>query len=149
MRPDVLAHHLGQTIRGLVGPLSLQVAELEAAGGRLAIGLDSVTASLGDLGTRLAQLEARAPIVGPPGPQGPPGERGEAGAPGPPGPPGLDGKSWNYVGVFVSGKTYDASDLVTDHGSLFYCNRTTTARPGQSPDWKLMVKRGQDGKDAR
>jgi hypothetical protein len=129
-----------------VGPLSLRVAELEAAGGRAAIALGQASASLGDLGTRLAALEKREPI---PGPQGPPGERGERGEPGPQGPPGLDGKSWNYAGVYVSGKTYDPSDLVTDHGSLFYCNRTTTGRPGHSPDWKLMVKRGQDGKDAR
>jgi hypothetical protein len=140
MRPDVLAAHLGQTVRGLVGPLSLRVAELEAAGGRAAIALTTVQASLGDLGARLEILEA---LGGTPGPQGPPGE------PGPPGPPGLDGKSWNYAGVYVPGKTYDPSDLVTDHGSLFYCSRTTTGRPGHSQDWKLMVKRGQDGKDAR
>ena len=144
MRPDVLADHLGQTIRGLVGPVALRVAELEAAGGRAAIALDTVQASLGDLGTRLARLEARDYSI--PGPPGPPGPEGPAG---PPGRDGLDAKSWNYAGVYVTGKTYDVSDLVTDHGSLFYCSRTTTARPGQSPDWKLMVKRGQDGKDAR
>ena len=140
MRPDVLAQHLGTTIRGLVGPMTLRVAELEAAHGRAAIALDGVQTSLGSLEQRIALIEARAPEPGPPGPPGPPGA---------PGPPGLDGKSWNYVGVYVAGKTYDPSDLVTDHGSLFYCNRITTTRPGQSPDWKLMVKRGQDGKDAR
>ena len=143
MRPDVLADHLGQTIRGLVGPLQLQVAALEATHGRVAISLDEVRASLGGLENRVLQLEGRAPVPGPPGPPGERGPQGEAGA------PGLDGKSWNYVGVFVTGKTYDPSDLVTDHGSLFYCNRTTTGRPGASADWKLMVKRGQDGKDAR
>jgi len=146
MRPDVLAEHLGQTIRGLVGPMTLRVAELEAGTGRVAIALDGFTASLGGLEQRLTALETRAPIPGPPGEPGPAGPPGPAGEPGA---PGLDGKSWNYVGVYVAGKTYDPSDLVTDHGSLFYCNRITTGRPGQSPDWKLMVKRGQDGKDAR
>ena len=143
MRPDVLAQHLGTTIRGLVGPMTLRVAELEAASGRTAIALDGFQTSLGSLEQRIALIEARAPEPGPRGEPGPPGPQGEPGA------PGLDGKSWNYVGVYVAGKTYDPSDLVTDHGSLFYCNRITTARPGQSPDWKLMVKRGQDGKDAR
>lgn len=143
MRPDVLAEHLGQTIHGLIGPMSVRVAELEAAGSRAAIALDTVNASLGDVGTRLAALEARAPV---PGPAGPPGAQGPIG---PAGRDGVDAKAWNYAGVYVAGKTYDPSDLVTDHGSLFYCGRTTTARPGSSTDWKLMVKRGQDGKDAR
>src|SRR6185436_5205269 len=143
MRPDVLADHLGQTIRSLVGPVALRVAELEAAGSRYAITVDTVRASLGDLGARVDILEA---LSGTPGPPGPPGEPGP---PGPAGRDGSDGKSWNYCGVHVAGKTYDVGDLVTDHGSLFYCNRTTTGRPAASPDWKLMVKRGQDGKDAR
>jgi hypothetical protein len=140
MRPDVLAEHLGQTIRGLVGPVALRVAELEAAGGRSAIVLDGVHASLSDLGARLAVLETRAPLPGPPGPEGPPGPAGRD---------GLDGKSLNYVGVYVAGKTYDAGDLATDDGSVFYCARMTTARPGTSHDWQLMVKRGKDGKSTR
>jgi hypothetical protein len=140
MRPDVLAEHLGQTIRGLLGPMTLRVAELEASG-RSAIA--TVDASLGDLGARVAQLEARAPVPGPEGPPGPPGPAGLDGK------DGKDGAAWTYLGTHVAGKTYDAGDLVTDHGSLFYCTRMTTGRPGASQDWKLMVKRGQDGKDAR
>ena len=140
MRPEILADHLGQTIRGLVAPIGLRVAELEAAGGRSAIALTAVHASLGDLGTRLAALEAREPVPGPPGPEGPQG---------PPGPAGLDGKSLNYLGVYVAGKTYDAGDLATDDGSVFYCARTTSARPGTSHDWQLMVKRGKDARGAK
>ena len=140
MRPDVLAEHLAQSVHRLFSPIGLRVAELEAAGGRSAIALDGVTASLGDLGHRLAELEARAPVPGPAGPEGPPG---------PPGRDGLDGKSLNYVGVYVAGKTYDAGDLATDDGSVFYCARMTSARPGTSHDWQLMVKRGKDGKSAR
>lgn len=134
MRPDVLAVHLAQTIHGLVGPVALQVAELEAAGGRTAIALDGIQASLGDLGARLVALETREPV---PGPEGPPG---------PPGPAGQDGKSLNYLGVYVPGKTYDAGDLATDDGSVFYCARTTEAAPGTSKDWQLMVKRGRDAR---
>jgi hypothetical protein len=142
MRPEVLGQQIGQTIRDVMGPLALRVAELEDADGRAAITLASVTASLGDVGARLALLELRAPVPGPPGPPGPAG---------PPGRDGLDGKDaqLRYLGTYSGGKTYDVGDLVTDHGSVFYCARTTTARPGASPDWKLMVKRGQDGKDAR
>lgn len=141
MRPDVLADHVGQAIRGAVAPLALKVAELEAAGGRAGIAYADVQASLGDLGTRLALLEQTAPIPGPPG------------AMGPPGPPGRDGGAGKlldtYRDDYQAGQTYDAGDTVTDHGSLFLCKRMTQARPGASPDWKLIVKRGRDGKDAR
>lgn len=140
MRPDVLAEHLGQTIRGLFQPVALKVAELEASGGRVAAHLGAVEASVGDLGARLAALEGRPPEPGPPGPQGPPG---------PAGPPGLDGKGWTYRDTYGHGQSYDVGDCVTDKGSLFYCKRQTTDRPGESPDWRLMVKRGQDGKDLR
>jgi len=135
MRPDVLAEHLGQTIRGLFAPVALRVAELEAAGGRSAIAIDTVNTSLGDLGTRLATLEQREPVPGPPGPAGPPGRDGKD---------GQDGKSLNYLGVHVSGKTYDVGDLVTAGGSAWYCARTTKGAPGNSTDWQLMVKRGRD-----
>jgi len=143
MRPEVLADLLGQTVRGLVAPIALQVAELEAVGGRAAIAIAAVHTTLGDLGTRLATLEARAPV---PGPAGPPGE---SGPPGPAGRDGVDGKSLQYLGVHVAGKTYDAGDLVTDDGSVFYCARTTTAKPGATHDWQLMVKRGRDARGPR
>jgi hypothetical protein len=38
---------------------------------------------------------------------------------------------------------------VTLDGSVFHCNvAETTQRPGTGPDWTLMIKRGQDGRDA-
>jgi hypothetical protein len=139
---------MGAAVRDLVDPLDLRVAELQAAGQEIAIDLSGVRAALGDLGGRLQAFEARAPEpgpAGPPGPEGPPGPAGKDGK------DGLNGKDaqWQYCGTFVTGKTYDVGDLVTDHGSLFYCKRTTTGRPAASSDWTLMVKRGQDGKDAR
>ena len=129
MRPEMLADHLATTIRGLHTPLALSVAALEGV-------VEGVQA-------RLATLEAQAPIPGPAGEPGPPGP------PGPAGRDGLDGKSLQYLGVHVAGKTYDAGDLVTDDGSVFYCARTTTAKPGASHDWQLMVKRGRDARGAR
>jgi len=51
MRPEFLAEHLGATMRGLIDPLAL----------------------------RVAALEARAPIPGPPGPAGPAGPSGRDG----------------------------------------------------------------------
>ena len=141
MRPEVLATHLGQTIRELFDPVALRVAELEAGGGRVAIALDTVTASLGALGTRLETLEQRAPMPGPPGP---PGRDGVDGKDGQDGKPGL-----RYLGVHVAGKTYDLGDLVTAGGSAWHCARTTTGAPGTSADWQLMVKRGRDARGER
>ena len=38
--------------------------------------------------------------------------------------------------------------VVTMGGSLWLCFRATTAKPGAGDDWRLIVKRGADGKDA-
>jgi hypothetical protein len=128
MRPEFLAEQLGATMRGLLDPLALRVASLETAGGQWA--------------ERLAQLEARTPLPGPPGPPGPPGRDGLD---------GKDGQGLRYLGVHVAGKTYDVGDMVTAGGSAWYCCRTTTGTPRQSPDWQLMVKSGRDltRRDAR
>jgi len=132
MRPDVLADHLATVIRGVFSPLALRVAALEAT-----TATETLAASLGELRAQVAILEARAPIPGPPGPDGPAGPAGRDGA---------DGKGLSYLGVHVAGKTYDAGDLVTEDGSVFYCARTTTAKPGTTHDWQLMVKRGRDAR---
>jgi hypothetical protein len=124
MRPEILADHLGATLRGLLDPLALRVAALETAGGHWT--------------ERLAGLEARTPLAGPPGPPGPPGRDGLD---------GKDGQSVRYLGVHVAGKTYDVGDLVTAGGSAWYCGRTTTGDPGKSADWQLMVKRGRDARE--
>lgn len=131
MRPDVLAEHLATTIRGLVGPLVLRVSALERLDNELA-----------GVAARLAVLETREPLAGPPGPPGPAGADGRDGLDGKDGAPGL-----RYCGVHVRGKTYDTGDLVTAGGSAFFCHRTTTAAPGASGDWSLMVKRGRDARE--
>ncbi len=47
-----------------------------------------------------------------------------------------------YHGVYVSDQAYVAGSLVTRSGGLWLCLRSTTQAPGQSGDWKLIVKRG-------
>jgi hypothetical protein len=44
---------------------------------------------------------------------------------------------------------YDAGDVVTCAGSGWVCDAATTAKPGDSKDWTLFVKRGRDGKDGK
>jgi hypothetical protein len=114
-----------------------------------------VTAEIGTLAkdlaaarAELADLKARAPVPGPPGPAGAPGQDGKAGDPGAPGPMGKFADS--YKDVYESGTEYVRGDLVTDDGSLWLCKaETTTDRPGRSAAWRLICKRGKDGKDAR
>ena len=53
------------------------------------------------------------------------------------------------AGVWKEGTTYVAGDGVTLGGSFFIAQIETTAKPGQSSDWRLAVKRGTDGRDHR
>lgn len=128
---------------------------------------------------RVAALEARAPIAGPPGKDG---QDGKDGQPGQPGRDGIDGlgfedmdvafddrtltlkfergqlkKTWpitlpylQYEGVYIEGKSYDRGSVVTWAGSTWHANEQTTSKPGEgSKAWTLIVKRGRDGKDGR
>jgi len=107
----------------------------------------AIQRDLGHLRERIAVVETREPVPGPPGPAGIDGKDGT------PGPAGVDGKDGTpglrYCGVFVEGKAYDLGDAVTWAGSLWHCNAETTTRPGESSKvWTLIVKRGRDGRDA-
>jgi hypothetical protein len=53
------------------------------------------------------------------------------------------------AGVWREGKNYAAGDGVTLGGSFFIAQSDTTAKPGKSDEWRLAVKRGTDGRDAR
>jgi integrin beta 3 len=53
------------------------------------------------------------------------------------------------AGVWKEGAIYAAGDGVTLGGSFFIAQVTTTAKPGKSDEWRLAVKRGTDGRDAR
>jgi len=137
-RLDDVATIVGLSMKAALGPV---VAELGTLKGDLARARADLEA-----------LQARPPIPGPPGAAGANGQDGQAGAPGPagpPGPPGAIGKfSDSYKDVYDHGTTYTHGDLVTDDGSLWLCKAgTTTDRPGRSAAWRLIVKRGKDGKD--
>lgn len=55
-----------------------------------------------------------------------------------------------YRGVYTAGQTYQYGDMVTWGGSLWHAEKETSAKP-DSPDgdWRLAVKKGRDGKDAK
>lgn len=53
-----------------------------------------------------------------------------------------------YRGVWEEG-TYQRGDQVTWNGSQFHALKETTAKPETSPDWRLCVKRGRDGRDGK
>jgi hypothetical protein len=103
-------------------------------------GLVTATTEIGTMRDRLAELEARPLLPGPPGPDGAPGPPGKDGA------PGLE-----YCGVFAEGQVYTLGQIVTAGGSAWHCNEATSTRPGDGAKaWTLMVKRGRDyGKDGK
>lgn len=122
---------------------------------------------------RVAVVEVKSPIVGPPGPPGKDGRDGKDGA------DGLgfedmdveqDGrtvtlkyerghlkKAWPLTfpymeqqGVYLENKQYVRGDVVTWAGSQWHCNEETTTKPGDgSKAWTLVVKRGRDGRDGK
>lgn len=52
----------------------------------------------------------------------------------------------SYQGVYQPEKDYTRGNLATWGGSLFLALADTCSRPEQSPDWKLIVKRGADAR---
>jgi hypothetical protein len=126
----------------VLAPLQADVAALKA---RLAATIaeqagfrDSVTG----VRERLAVIESRPPLAGPPGQDGAPGP------PGPPGKPGLESK-----GDWHAGESYDTGDLVRYRSAIWICEQDGTIRlPGDgSGAWKLWIKPrdGKDGKDGK
>ena len=54
-----------------------------------------------------------------------------------------------YRKVWREGE-YEGGDVVTWGGSAWHCEvEKTTAKPGDSSDWRLMVKEGARGKDGK
>lgn len=51
-----------------------------------------------------------------------------------------------YRELHQIGKQYEMGDVVTYDGSMWVALRDTAGAPGKSADWRLAVKRGQDGK---
>jgi integrin beta 3 len=53
------------------------------------------------------------------------------------------------AGVWKDGTTYLPGDGVSLGGSFFIAQLETKTKPGQSADWRLAIKRGNDGRDYR
>lgn len=118
-------------------------------------------AVLGQVRERVAAVEARGPL---PGPAGPPGiglddfdltfdgertvtltMKSAAGAKSLP----IVFPVPLYVGIYRPGTPYSKGDMVTWEGSSWLCTEATTRKPGEGDThWRLVVKRGRDGKDA-
>jgi hypothetical protein len=63
-------------------------------------------------------------------------------------------KSWPLpwfadFGVWKFGRAYPKGASVTKDGSQWIAQVETTDRPGESKAWRLAVRRGSDGKDAK
>lgn len=55
----------------------------------------------------------------------------------------------SYAGTHSTGRSYSRGMLVTHKGSLWHAQCATTDTPGESDSWRLCVKAGRDGRDAR
>ncbi|MGC3984830.1 MAG: hypothetical protein QM777_08930 [Pseudorhodoferax sp.] len=55
-----------------------------------------------------------------------------------------------YRGLYVEERGYDVGDVATWGGSVWHCEAPTSDRPGEgSKSWRLAVKKGAPGKDAK
>lgn len=144
--PDVeaMAAEVVLLMKAALAPVQERVgltdARVEALSLRLMADVKDLTKENAALRERVAVLETRPQLPGPPGKDGDPG------------PPGADGKAGlTYQGVYQDGKTYDLGDVVTWAGQMYHCHKAgTTAKPEEfGRDWQLCVKRGRDGKDAK
>lgn len=62
----------------------------------------------------------------------------------------LQSNAFEYRGVFEEGAEYRKNAVVTHDGGLWIAVVPKTNRvPGASPDWRLAVRKGRDGKDLR
>lgn len=169
MSPEGLANVVALAVKSAFAPLIARVAMLE----KTADELRRAEADLAAMRERIAVLETRAPIPGPPGADGMNGKDGADGL-------GFDdldvihdgergviirfarGEKTKdativfpcllYRGVWSAGHTYNPGDVVTHGGSAWHCGKTTTTKPDTfdgAAFWKLMVKRGDKGRDLR
>ena len=56
----------------------------------------------------------------------------------------------SYKGIWTEGQNYPRGSLATHGGSLWYTDAPTNAKPGEAGEpWRLVAKKGRDGRDAR
>ena len=170
MTADEFADFIRGAIKDAIAPLAARLATIDAAVGDVkAHTVEEVKATrdaLLSLTAKVAAVEARPPVPGPPGPAGTDGRDGLGVA-------DLDATLADRVltlsftngpitkaipieltglplhrGVYAEASTYAVGDLVTYDGSIWHCQTPTIGhKPGTSPDWRLIVKRGRDGRD--
>jgi len=144
--PDVeaVADVVRSTVKAHIAPLAARLTATESELARTRDTLDTFRERLVGIETkshapidltplfeRVAVLETRAPVPGPPGPAGKDGTAG-----------------LRYRDRFIEGASYNAGDIVTWDGSGWVCVEDTSGRPGTVSAWRLFVKHGRDGKDA-
>jgi hypothetical protein len=180
MRPeaDELAGLLIEVIRDALRPVGDKVAALETQARDLETRVmhaltearphDAVLTLTKDLSAvreRVAVVETRAPVPGPPGADGHDGlgfddvavdfdgnrtitvrfQRGDQSKAFP-----IELPYLKWQGTYRGSAMYRPGDVVTWAGMAWHANEPTMEAPGErSKAWTLMVKRGRDGKDAR
>jgi hypothetical protein len=166
MQPDALAEIVVMTVKAALAPVRAEIVRLELALAEKAGVVEHLATSLADARERLAGMEARPPVPGPPGEHGLDGLNGADGL-------GFedlgvtfDGERTlaltftrgpvvktfpvvlpipKYQGTYTAGLMYAPGDLVTWGGSTWHCKQPTSARPGElASAWQLMVKAGRD-----
>ena len=170
MQSEQLAALVVSALKTALAPLAGRVTRLEAHTIDPRPGVLELTKELTVLRERIAVLETRAPV---PGPTGLSGKDGADGL----GFEDLDvehdgerGVLFRFTrgdkvkefavafpcllwrGTFVPGTAYQPGDIVTHGGSAWHCQKSTTTRPETfegAAFWKLMVKRGDKGRDLR
>jgi hypothetical protein len=132
----------------------------------LAASQELSSVDLASLRERLAVLETRQPVPGPPGQNGLDGRDGADGLRVDDLAASFDGDRTltltlqagtrtkaipvqlpipRWQGVYTAARAYQVGDLVTWEGSARHCQQATSSKPGdQSAAWRLMVKRGRD-----
>ena len=166
---DELAAVVGAVIREALAPVVARLAAAEAIVGEIkSHTVEEVKATRDTLLTLVAKVSAVEARPSVPGPPGPPGVDGKDGL-------GIDDLDvavadrvltfaftngtrtktiareigvMLHKGIYAEAQTYAVGDCVTYDGSTWHCQTPTTGhKPGTSPDWRLIVKRGRDGRD--
>lgn len=174
MQPDAFAEVVAMAIKSAIAPLQARIAALEIDKAQSAAIAAGAADTIGAMRERIATLEAREPIAGPPGPAGLDGKAGADGL-------GFDQLTVTHdgrrtltfscasgdrvrdvgrvvlpipisEGRYLSGKAYEYGDLVTHDRSTWQCVKGTSTCPGTAAGagyWLQWAARGDRGRDGR
>jgi hypothetical protein len=163
---------LFSAIRTFVATVTAKLEELQTEKRAMRDEIAQLRAAV-ELQQRAAPVVTEGPAGkdGEPGPKGDPGPQGEPGPKGEAGERGTDGIATHeelrslldegfrdlqartfldlHRGVFQQGETYRRGDVSVVDGSTWMAAEDTTVRPGIGAEWKLVAKKGRDGRDRR